>query len=314
MDTNPVGALQERYQSRGIFPNYRVVQVEGMSHNPFFTYEVNIDGMNAIGTGKSKKEAKHSAAKAMLDKLDGRVPALPPTTMPKENPAKAQASQAAPNDENGNSPTNPIGSLQEYCVKYRFPNYRVVQVEGMSHNPFFTYEVNIDGMNAIGTGKSKKEAKHSAAKAMLDKLDGRVPALPPTTMPKENPAKAQASQAAPNDENGNSPTNPIGSLQEYCVKYSLPMPIFDLGHNSRLDVQRFVIVAKVGQFMSAGYGLSKNDAKREAAVTLLEELKELGGNFNVTVQANEGSGSAHVGNDKVITIDEDEPTLKKRRI
>ena len=211
--------------------------------------------------------------------------------------------------------TNPVGALQErYQSRGIFPNYRVVQVEGMSHNPFFTYEVNIDGMNAIGTGKSKKEAKHSAAKAMLDKLDGRVPALPPTTMPKENPAKAQASQAAPNDENGNSPTNPIGSLQEYCVKYSLPMPIFDLGHNSGHPNQRFVIVAKVGQFMSAGYGLSKNDAKREAAGTLLEELKELGGNFNVTVQANEGSGSAHVGNDKVITIDEDEPTLKKRRI
>ena len=43
-------------------------------------------------------------------------------------------------------------------------------------------------------------------------------------------------------------------------------------------------------------------------------MLKLGGNFNVTVQANEGSGSAHVGNDKVITIDEDEPTLKKRRI
>ena len=160
--------------------------------------------------------------------------------------------------------------------------------------------------------------------AMLDKLDGRAPAMTPTTMPMENPAEAQASQAAPNGngvdshgintENGNSPTNPIGSLQEYCVKYSLPMPIFDLGHNSGHPNQRFVIVGKVGQYMSAGYGKSKNDAKREAAVTLLEELKELGGNFNVTVQANEGSGSAHVGNDKVITIDEDEPTLKKRRI
>ena len=208
--------------------------------------------------------------------------------------------------------TNPVGALQErYQSSGIFPNYRVVQVEGMSHNPFFTYQVNIVGMNAIGTGKSKKEAKHSAAKAMLDKLDGRVPALPPTMKPMKKPAEAQA---APNDENGNSPTNPIGSLQEYCVKYSLPMPIFDLGHNSGHPNSGFVIVAKVGQLMSAGYGLSKNEAKREAAVTLLEELKELGGNFNVTVQANEGSGSAHVGDDKVITIDEDEPTLKKRRI
>ena len=201
--------------------------------------------------------------------------------------------------------TNPVGALQErYQSRGIFPNYRVVQVEGMSHNPFFTYEVNIDGMNAIGTGKSKKEAKHSAAKAMLDKLDGRVPALPPTTMPKENPAKAQASQAAPNDENGNSPTNPIGSLQEYCVKCSLPMPIYDLGNTSGQPHQRnFEIVAKVGQIMTTGVGSSKKDAKREAAVTLLEKLKALGG--SVAVQANGGSGSAHVGNDI------DEETLKQ---
>ena len=149
---------------------------------------------------------------------------------------------------------------------------------------------------------------------MLDKLDGRAPAMTPTTMPMENPAEAQASQAAPNGngvdshgintENGNSPTNPIGSLQEYCVKCSLPMPIYDLGNTSGQPHQRnFEIVAKVGQIMTTGVGSSKKDAKREAAVTLLEKLKALGG--SVAVQANGGSGSAHVGNDI------DEETLKQ---
>lgn len=31
--------------------------------------------MTAMGTGRSKKEAKHSAAKALLDKLTGATPA-----------------------------------------------------------------------------------------------------------------------------------------------------------------------------------------------------------------------------------------------
>ena len=39
-----------------------MVQFEGMSHNPVFTYQVNIGDMNAVGTGNSKKQAKHSAA------------------------------------------------------------------------------------------------------------------------------------------------------------------------------------------------------------------------------------------------------------
>lgn len=32
-----------------------------------------------MGTGRSKKEAKHSAAKALLDRLTGAAPPDPPT-------------------------------------------------------------------------------------------------------------------------------------------------------------------------------------------------------------------------------------------
>ena len=90
-ETNPVGALQERFQSRGITPQYRVVQAEGASHAPTFSFQVILGDLTATGSGSSKKQAKvrerernndnnigdvqHSAARAMLDKLDGRVPA-----------------------------------------------------------------------------------------------------------------------------------------------------------------------------------------------------------------------------------------------
>ena len=151
--------------------------------------------------------------------------------------------------------------------------------------------------------------------AMLDKLDGRAPAMTtPTTMANvkmENPT--EGSQPASNGNgvannagaaNGNSPTNPIGCLQEYCVKCSLPMPIYDLQNTSGQPHQRnFEIVAKVGSIMSTGVGSSKKDAKREAAVTLLERLKALGS--DVANQANGGSGSAAGGNDI------DEETLKQ---
>merc|ERR1712241_1462356 len=114
--------------------------------------------------------------------------------------------------------------------------------------------------------------------------------------------EAQASQAAPNGngvdshgintENGNSPTNPIGSLQEYCVKCSLPMPIYDLGNTSGQPHQRnFEIVAKVGAIASNGTGTSKKDAKRDAATELLAKLKALGSEVaNAAGAATNGSG------------------------
>jgi hypothetical protein len=39
-ETNPVGALQERFQSRGIAPDFELIQSEGASHCPVFTYKV----------------------------------------------------------------------------------------------------------------------------------------------------------------------------------------------------------------------------------------------------------------------------------
>ena len=39
-ETNPVGALQERFQSRGVAPEFELIQSEGASHCPIFTYKV----------------------------------------------------------------------------------------------------------------------------------------------------------------------------------------------------------------------------------------------------------------------------------
>merc|ERR1719340_15551 len=68
-ETNPVGALQERFQSRGITPQYRVVQAEGASHAPTFSFQVILGDLTATGSGSSKKQAKREAAQKMIDKL-----------------------------------------------------------------------------------------------------------------------------------------------------------------------------------------------------------------------------------------------------
>ena len=57
-ETNPVGALQERFQSRGITPQYRVVQAKGASQPPTFSCQVILGNLTATGSGNGKKEAK----------------------------------------------------------------------------------------------------------------------------------------------------------------------------------------------------------------------------------------------------------------
>ena len=165
-ETNPVGALQERFQSRGITPSYRLVQAEGASNAPTFSFQVilgDLGDLTATGSGKNKKQAKHAAARAMLDKLDGRVPAqdgqtpLPPVS---DNTAGPQA------------PGNTVGGLQELCVKhgYPMPTYDLGAVGGQPHQRNFTIMCCVGKMRESGAGGSKKDAKREAAQKMIDKV------------------------------------------------------------------------------------------------------------------------------------------------
>lgn len=139
---------------------------------------------------------------------------------------------------------------------------------------------------------------------MLDKLDGRHPSSGlPTPVTAATPSAPTTGQADSNvlqqnnggSSNGNNSmsSNPIGCLQEYCVKYSLPLPIYDLQNTTGQPHQRnFEFIAKVGSILSNGCGTSKKDAKRAAATALLEKLKALGSDVtNAAGQANGNNSS-----------------------
>jgi len=165
-----------------------------------------------------------------------------------------------------NYETNPIGALQErFQSRGITPTYRVVQADGASHAPTFAFQVILGDLTATGTGSSKKQAKHNAARAMLDKLDGRVPAQ-----------DGQQPLPEVNDTNGSqAPTNMVGALQEVCVKHGFPMPTYSMGQggNSQPHQRSFVMVCTVGKYKENGQGGSKKDAKREAAQKMIDKLK-----------------------------------------
>jgi len=166
----PVSLLQELYVRRGLTPKYDLVQIEGAVHEPTFKYRVTIGEFVATGCGQSKKKAKHSAAKAILDKLigaqnSGKVPVGQPTI------PDLATEILSPYDDGIQG--NPVGLLQELCMSRRWPppTYELSHEEGLPHERSFTIHCIIEGKHTeTGAGKSKKLAKRQAANKMIQRL------------------------------------------------------------------------------------------------------------------------------------------------
>ncbi|XP_037806179.1 interferon-inducible double-stranded RNA-dependent protein kinase activator A homolog isoform X2 [Lucilia sericata] len=176
----PVSLLQELLSRRGITPSYELVQIEGAIHEPTFRYRVSFNDKDvpftAMGAGRSKKEAKHSAARALIDKLTG-------VQLPEPQTSPAGSNAAAGMDGNANAAGsggdgadkivgNPIGWLQEMCMSRRWPppNYETETEVGLPHERLFTIACTILNFREVGKGKSKKIAKRTAAHKMWTRL------------------------------------------------------------------------------------------------------------------------------------------------
>ena len=178
----PVSILQELLSRRGITPSYELVQIEGAIHEPTFRYRVSFNDKDvpftAMGAGRSKKEAKHSAARALIDKLTGIQ--LPET---QAGASAAATTASAGGDSNANIigsggdgadkvVGNPIGWLQEMCMSRRWPppTYETETEVGLPHERLFTIACSILNYREVGKGKSKKIAKRLAAHKMWTRL------------------------------------------------------------------------------------------------------------------------------------------------
>jgi len=161
----PVSVLQELLIRRGTTPKYELVQVEGAIHEPTFRYRVTVGEALAMGTGRSKKEAKHAAAKAVLDKLAGNGDG---------NVVTSTVTASTSDDMNMDirMAGNPIGLLQELCMSRRWPppTYETEYEEGLPHERQFTIACIVFRFKEVGVGKSKKVAKRMAAFKMYSRL------------------------------------------------------------------------------------------------------------------------------------------------
>ncbi|XP_046734161.1 RISC-loading complex subunit TARBP2-like isoform X2 [Diprion similis] len=175
MSKTPVSILQEMMVKKCTIPNYELIYNGGGSHENTFTYQVTCDGLSATGMGRCKKDAKHEAAKAMLEtiaKVNG-YPQLPasPAQSPKHSSSTTEAPtipQTSPNV----AFINAIGTLQELCADNNLqePRYESVSDVGPPHARVFTIHCIVSTFVEQGIATTKRQAKHEAAKKMMDRI------------------------------------------------------------------------------------------------------------------------------------------------
>lgn len=72
-----------------------------------------------MAVGRSKKEAKHAAAKALIDKLTGMN--ISDQFYQAKSVNNTTASATNINFDENNQMNNPIGILQEFCMQKKWP-------------------------------------------------------------------------------------------------------------------------------------------------------------------------------------------------
>ncbi|GIY26535.1 RISC-loading complex subunit tarbp2 [Caerostris extrusa] len=174
----PISLLQELCAINGINPEYQLMSVEGAVHAPTFMYRVRVNEVVATATGQSKKKAKHAAAKAALEALltkeggfqDGFASDGVLVNAENLNEIIAEAAVVPAVDENCSK--NPVGALQELCMKMKWqpPYYETEKATGLPHEKIFSIMCMVDSFQTSGEGKSKRLAKRQAADKMLIRL------------------------------------------------------------------------------------------------------------------------------------------------
>nr|XP_053629587.1 double-stranded RNA-specific editase 1-like isoform X2 [Cherax quadricarinatus] len=204
---NPISTLNELRP--GLV--YNMLGMEGPSHAPVFTVTVEISGQVFRGSGRSKKQAKHSAAEAALrsflqfrnasdaaEALGINITAVqdftsdvseagfgsnstevtstrPTTTTVDSSPGSSTPPSTSSPSGPSQTSKNPIMLLNELRQGVE---YMLKQESGDPHSKTFTYQVTVDGQLFEGTGNSKKLAKAAAARQALSKLYGVIASTP----------------------------------------------------------------------------------------------------------------------------------------
>jgi len=251
----PVSLLQELYVKQGINPKYDLIQIEGAIHEPTFKYRVSVGEVVAMGSGQSKKKAKHAAAKAVLDKIWGARCA----TLLENLDGNMIPTITSPYDDG--IPGNPVGNLQELCISHRWapPSYLLNGENGLPHEREFVITCIVENYTEIGAGKSKKLAKRQAAYRMLMRV-------------KDTPIESANQGVGLEDEDEIAQRASLrhGGLKDQAVKPSHGMKITQLHRCLRNDKTGEKLTSK--KHLTALYEMSADDIENSDCEQMLKDI------------------------------------------
>ncbi|XP_015432542.1 PREDICTED: RISC-loading complex subunit tarbp2-like [Dufourea novaeangliae] len=151
----------------------------GGTHMNTFTYRVSCYGISAIGIGRSKKDAKHEAAKAMLEAIAAHRGYLQLPASPSQSPQRTPLPPVIPETQRlpPDVPfVNAVGALKTIVIENNLqePEYIQISDVGPPHAKIFTLQCKVANFKEFGIAKTKKQAKQEAAKKMLHKITDLV--------------------------------------------------------------------------------------------------------------------------------------------
>ncbi|XP_072399167.1 double-stranded RNA-specific editase Adar-like isoform X2 [Diabrotica undecimpunctata] len=253
---------------------YKLVDQWGSSHEPFFKMCVHLNGKDYYGVGKSKQEAKHTAASSALASIQfsqNKKTANHSVQESDENKAKGTLKPFSMTNFqttlNGiqNKPEYKFneddcsGVIQSYNSQHPVSvlnelrsglEYKLVDVWGSYHKPFFKMCVEFNNSYYYGIGNSKAEAKYNVAVSVLTSIQSPTSSVInlPTNGSKNNYSLEK---------------NPISALNE--IKGILKYSVIEL-------YPMFKICVEVDGKKYYGSGVTKQSAKYEAAATALKNI------------------------------------------
>ncbi|XP_048522470.1 interferon-inducible double-stranded RNA-dependent protein kinase activator A homolog isoform X4 [Dendroctonus ponderosae] len=267
----PVSVLQELLCRRGMTPKYELLQIEGAIHEPVFRYRVFLNSdLVATGTGRSKKDAKHAAAKNLLDLLVGKM-SLEQANQTNGTPGAADITAQIVSPFDDKVMGNPIGWLQEMCMSRRWPPplYEMEHEEGLPHERQFTIACQVLKLREVGTGKSKKLAKRVAAHKMWQSIqDG----------PPEGNAYPGFETEEDNVNLASSDFNVVQFLKEIAVEQNFEVTYVNIEEKSITGKwQCLVQLSTLPVAVCYGSGQTSKEAHADAAHNALQYLKIITG-------------------------------------
>ncbi|XP_011189475.1 uncharacterized protein LOC105216592 [Zeugodacus cucurbitae] len=165
-----------------------------------------------------------------------------------------------------------VSVIQEYYAKNKVPPpiYDFLDEEDGS----FCCKINFMETDAVGIGRSKRDAKHNAAAVLIKRL-----------------RLDDSFQSGDDAAGGIPPTDMIVQLRDYCVQQDMPLPTFEIVQQAGTpDAPEFTALCTVASIRRYGVSEKKKDARQKAAYEMLlaivDDVNKLEQNMQITTLQN----------------------------